>query len=92
MKYRVRVVIYGRVQGVGFRAWTVATAQRHSVDGWVRNRIDGTVEAVFVGTRNTVEAMVAACREGPVAAEVAHIMVEETQESVSQGFISKPTV
>ena len=59
------VSIRGRVQGVGFRAWTEHLALRHGLEGWVRNRRDGSVEAVFCGPDQAVAAMVAACRKGP---------------------------
>ena len=65
-----RVVIRGRVQGVGYRAWTEYTALRRGVEGWVRNRTDGAVEAVFVGPADSVAAMVEACRRGPPGAQV----------------------
>ncbi len=61
----VRVVIAGRVQGVGFRAFVAGEAARHGIAGWVRNRRDGTVEAVFIGEGAAVDAMLAACRRGP---------------------------
>ena len=64
------VVIRGRVQAVGFRAWTEFAAQRHGVQGWVRNRRDGSVEAVFAGPAEAVAAMVADCRRGPPGARV----------------------
>lgn len=60
-----RVVIRGRVQGVGFRAWTEHVALRLGLDGWVRNRLDGSVEAVFAGPADAVGAMIEACRRGP---------------------------
>jgi acylphosphatase len=59
------VVIRGRVQGVGFRAWIEDKAGAHDLEGWVRNRHDGTVEAVFAGPASAVERMVEACRRGP---------------------------
>ncbi|MCH6588225.1 MAG: acylphosphatase [Proteobacteria bacterium] len=62
---RVRVVISGRVQGVWFRGWTVDEATARGLSGWVRNRRDGTVEAVFEGAPEAVDAMVEACRTGP---------------------------
>src|SRR5215475_3647190 len=68
-----RVVIRGRVQGVGYRAWTEYTALDLGLEGWVRNRRDGTVEALFAGPREVVEAMLKACREGPPGARVATI-------------------
>jgi len=59
------VVIRGRVQGVGFRAWTEYTALESGLQGWVRNLRDGAVEAVFVGSPDAVDAVIAACGEGP---------------------------
>jgi acylphosphatase len=64
------VVIRGRVQGVGFRAWTEYTALEHGLQGWVRNRRDGSVEALFVGPAHAVAAMIVACRQGPRGSRV----------------------
>jgi len=64
------LVIRGRVQGVGYRAWTEYTALGHDLEGWVRNRRDGSVEAVFAGAPAVVAAMVDACRRGPPGARV----------------------
>ena len=64
------VFIRGRVQGIGFRAWTEVTALECGVQGWVRNRRDGTVEALFVGPAEAVQAMIGLCREGPPGARV----------------------
>jgi acylphosphatase len=64
------VVIRGLVQGVGFRAWTEYTALAHGLDGWVRNRRDGSVEAVFSGAPARVTAMIEACHKGPRGARV----------------------
>ena len=69
----VRVVITGRVQGVWFRGWTQQEARARGLAGWVRNRRDGAVEALFQGADEAVEAMVAACREGPPYAHVAAV-------------------
>lgn len=68
-----RVLIHGKVQGVWFRAWTVEQARRRRLAGWVRNRADGTVEAVFAGEAAAVEAMIEACRTGPKHARVTEI-------------------
>ena len=65
-----RIVVRGRVQGVGYRAWTEDTAILNGLDGWVRNRRDGSVEAVFAGPAAAVEAMIQACRRGPDSARV----------------------
>ncbi len=64
------VIVRGKVQGVGYRAFVEHEAQKHGVDGWVRNRLDGTVEAVFTGTPEQVEAMIEACRKGPPSSHV----------------------
>ncbi len=66
----VRVVIRGRVQGVGYRAWTEYAALERGIAGWVRNRRDGAVEALFAGVRDDVCAMIEACRDGPPGARV----------------------
>jgi acylphosphatase len=88
----VHVTIEGRVQGVGFRAWTEYEAMARGVRGWVRNRRDGSVEAVFSGEAGAVDAMVAACRQGPRAASVTHIEIEPTADDGKPGFRSLPTV
>jgi acylphosphatase len=64
------VIIRGQVQGVGYRAWVEDTALIRGLDGWVRNRRDGSVEAVFAGAADDVAAMIHACRKGPAAASV----------------------
>jgi acylphosphatase len=70
-------VVRGRVQGVGYRAWVEQNALRLGLEGWVRNRHDGTVEAVFSGTENAVAEMIEACRHGPRGAAVAAVDVGE---------------
>jgi acylphosphatase len=72
-----RVVIRGRVQGVGYRAWTEYTALDLDLEGWVRNRRDGTVEALFAGPQEAVEAMLDACRQGPPGARVTAVDRQE---------------
>ena len=88
----VRVRIEGRVQGVGFRAWVERKAMAHGLDGWVRNRRDGGVEAVFAGSAAAVDAMVAECHQGPRAASVTMVRVLDEPGAVSQGFTVGPTV
>ncbi|BAM89124.1 putative acylphosphatase [Bradyrhizobium oligotrophicum S58] len=66
----VHVTVRGRVQGVGYRAWVEDQAILNGLDGWVRNRSDGSVEALFEGPSDDVAAMVAACRMGPPSARV----------------------
>jgi acylphosphatase len=63
-------MIRGRVQGVGYRAWVEYSARDHGVEGWVRNRRDGAVEAVFAGPSEAVDAMLSACRRGPPGSRV----------------------
>lgn len=87
-----RLRIHGRVQGVWFRAWTLETAQGLSLDGWVRNRMDGSVEALAVGSGEAIEKLIAACHEGPPAAKVERVEVEDAQGIVPRGFTKKPTV
>jgi acylphosphatase len=67
------VVIRGRVQGIGYRAWTEVAALERGLQGWVRNRRDGSVEALFVGREETVADMIEACRQGPPGARVESI-------------------
>jgi acylphosphatase len=71
------VIVRGRVQGVGFRAFVEDMALLRGIAGWVRNRRDGAVEAVFAGEPTVVADMIAACREGPPSADVD--TVEETE-------------
>ncbi len=78
---RRRVVVHGRVQGVFFRDTTRRLAQQHAVAGWVRNRWDGTVEAVFEGDPDAVARLVRFCHDGPRGAEVERVdVVEEPLE------------
>jgi acylphosphatase len=65
-----QVVIRGRVQGVGYRAWIEATAEERGVEGWVRNCRDGSVEALFAGPEEIVLTIIELCREGPPGARV----------------------
>ena len=65
-----QVMIRGRVQGVGYRAWTEATADERGVEGWVRNCRDGSVEALFAGPEEIVLTMIELCRQGPPGARV----------------------
>lgn len=88
----IRVVIHGRVQGVGYRAWTVAQASKMGIKGWVRNRTDGTVEAVFSGDEQIVSSMVEACKNGPLLARVNRIESFRYTEEVDTSFTSKPTL
>jgi acylphosphatase len=83
---RRHVVIYGFVQGVGFRFGVERAANTRRVAGWVRNRPDGAVEAVFEGTPEDVEALVDFCRRGPRSAEVERVEVEVESAEGLAGF------
>jgi acylphosphatase len=72
----VVVRIRGRVQGVWYRGWVVAEAKRRSLRGWVRNRSDGSVEALIAGDVGAVDAMIADCWHGPPAARVVDVATE----------------
>ena len=83
---RRRVVVHGRVQGVFFRDSTQEEAERGGVAGWVTNRSDGSVEAVFEGDPEAVRAMVAFCREGPRSAHVDQVEESEEEPEGLSGF------
>jgi len=85
-RIRRRVRVQGRVQGVFFRGATAERARALGLDGWVRNRPDGSVEAVFEGPSAAVEAAVAFCREGPPAARVARLDVVDEPPEGLRGF------
>lgn len=88
---QVRVLISGRVQGVGFRFWTEDQAIRRGLDGWVRNLTDGRVEAVFAGPEEAVAEMLRACHQGPRLASVSNVEESAQNEAVSPGFRLLPT-
>jgi acylphosphatase len=83
---RRHVIVHGRVQGVFFRDTTRRQALTHGVAGWVRNQANGTVEAVFEGESEPVEAMIDFCRTGPRGAGVERVAVTEEQPEGLSGF------
>ena len=90
----VHVQILGRVQQVGFRFWMIDAAVSRGLDGWVRNRQDGTVEAVFIGSVQEVDDILAACGDGPSAALVNCVLQselddEQQTELTGQGFLAR---
>ena len=87
----VHVLIRGQVQGVGYRAWTVREAQKRRLTGWVRNRADGAVEALFCGEDEAVQAMIAACRAGPRMSQVREIVAEPYAGPNPSGFSALAT-
>ncbi len=82
----LRLRIRGRVQGVGYRYWAVGQAQALGLRGWVRNRGDGSVEALAAGSQDSLDMFVIACRRGPRAARVVSVDVEDANETVGEGF------
>ena len=92
MKKSVKVMIEGRVQGVWFRGWTLETARRLDLDGWVQNRRDGSVQAVFSGPNDAVDEMLRLCAQGPSAASVSSVEYIPHDRPVPVGFRIKPSV
>jgi len=83
---RRRVVVHGHVQGVFFRDSARRLAQQHGVAGWISNRWDGAVEAVFEGEEDAVERLVDFCRKGPRGAQVASVEVTDEEPESLSGF------
>ena len=80
------VQVRGFVQGVGFRDFLLMAAERHKLDGWVRNRSDGSVEALVSGPTKAVEAFVSAATQGPRGARVNAVDLHNTQPPPDKGF------
>lgn len=92
MEKAVKVIVSGKVQGVGFRSFLSTLAEKIGVNGWVRNRTNGTVEAMFQGEEAFVDAMLRKCKEGPPRARILRMDVEEAKDIVDKGFKQLPTV
>ncbi|HEY2358510.1 MAG TPA: acylphosphatase [Phenylobacterium sp.] len=86
-----RLLIDGRVQGVGYRWWAVETARSLGLDGWVRNRADGSVEILAIGEAEQIRQLAKACRTGPPGASVRSVKAEAADTDGSKGFAQKPT-
>jgi acylphosphatase len=84
--------IQGRVQGVGFRWWTVRQAQALGVAGWVRNRRDGAVEVLAMGEPATLETLIEACGRGPAGADVRSLSRSPAEDDGSVGFEERATL
>jgi acylphosphatase len=93
-----QVMIRGRVQGVGYRAWVEQRAMARELEGWVRNRRDGSVEALFAGSADVVSDMIAQCRRGPSSARVEAVQEEAASSDAlnlrraGEGFSVLPTI
>ena len=88
----VRLRITGRVQGVGYRLWAVRQADALGLRGWVRNRRDGSVEAVVIGDDGAVEQVIEGCRQGPLGAHVSDVAVSDAEDDGSERFTARETV
>jgi len=86
-----RLTITGRVQNVFYRGWLIEQAEAIGITGWVRNRADGSVEALVAGSREMIDAIVAKARQGSPASRVADVVVEEVAAQVFDGFEKRPT-
>ena len=86
-----RLRITGQVQGVGYRFWMTRTAASLGLRGWVRNRTDGSVEALVTGTPEAVAAIIEAARKGPIGAHVRDVTATPDEDDGSVGFVSRPT-
>lgn len=85
------LMILGQVQGVFYRNWTVETARSLGLTGWVRNRMDGSVEALVQGEADMVDHFVTLAQDGPPAAKVARIDATNAPVEALNGFEKKPT-
>jgi acylphosphatase len=88
----MNIRIEGDVQGIGFRDFAIREATARKLKGWVRNRTDGSVEAVASGPRTVVESFITACVKGPRGARVTAFNLMPTEAPDSLGFMRRPTV
>ncbi|MTI11278.1 acylphosphatase [Curvivirga aplysinae] len=84
--------IEGKVQGVWYRNWTVENAKELGLNGWVRNRVDSSVEALFSGDDSIVDEMLKRCEDGPQLARVTAVLVEACEAPKDAGFHKLPTM
>ena len=92
MRLTRKIRVHGRVQGVWFRDWTNREAKTLGIDGWVRNRRDGTVEVLAAGEADAVDGMIERLREGPPNARVDRLEIEASDEKVAPGFTRAATL
>lgn len=89
----LKIRIEGRVQAVGYRNFMIEEARKLGVDGWVRNRSDGSVEALVSGDTKSVEALIAICARGPEGSTIKHIDMENIPEPPAEkGFNRRPSL
>lgn len=87
----LHLMVHGRVQGVGFRDWASRLAKKHNLTGWVRNRENGTVEAVIIGEAQQVSQVAAECNTGPAAANVIRVDASPWSGATYEKFETLPT-
>ena len=92
MREAARFIVEGRVQGVGFRWWTVREASRLGISGWVRNRRDGSVELLAIGEPAALDRLANRCAEGPSGARVDRVQRLAAEDDGSAGFEERSTV
>ena len=90
-RHAERLRIDGRVQGVGYRWWAVDRAAALGLQGWVRNRRDGSVELLAIGERDAVATLARLCRDGPSGAAVRSVTSEPAADDGSRGFTQRAT-
>lgn len=88
----LRVQVHGIVQGVGFREFLIMAAQAQNLDGWVRNRSDGTVEALISGPTKAVEIFVTNATKGPPGAKVSAVDLHNSEPPTEKGFVRRPSL
>jgi len=88
----LRVHVHGFVQGVGFRDFLVMAAEQNKLDGWVRNRSDGSVEALVSGPTKAVEIFVSNATHGPRGAKVTAVDLHNSEPPAEKGFIRRPSL
>ncbi len=88
----LRLRIEGFVQAVGYRNFTIVEARKLALDGWIRNRSDGTVEVLVSGPTKTVETFVGLCMRGPPGARVNNVELHKAEPPEAKGFNRRPSL
>ena len=88
----LKVHVHGFVQGVGFRDFLMMAAQQNQLDGWVRNRSDGSVEALVSGATKSVEAFVSSATKGPQGAKISAVDLHNSEPPTDKGFVRRPSL